>query len=66
MKDLKLANKDLIDHTIDAIDTVNDATRSETSSNERGHASPVSDGKPAPEVVMVFGLLLGWPLAPGT
>ena len=45
LKDLKLANKELFDHAIGAIDPVNDATRSETSSSERGHASPVSDGE---------------------
>ena len=45
LKDLKLANKDLFDHTIGAIDPVNDATRSKTCSSERGHASLVSDGE---------------------
>ena len=45
LKYLKLANKELFDHTIGAIDTVNDATRSETGSNEQVHTSPVSDGE---------------------
>ena len=42
--DLKLANQELFDHNICAIDTVNDATQSETSSNEQGRTLPVSDG----------------------
>ena len=45
LKDLKPTNKEMFEHTIGAIDPVNDATRSETSSSERGHASPVSDGE---------------------
>ena len=55
LKYLKLANKELFDHTIGAIDTPNDATRSETSFNEQVHTSPLT-GKPAPEIVRVFGL----------
>ena len=45
LKDLKLTNKDMFDHTIDVIklDHINDATRSETCSSEQGHASSVSD-----------------------
>ena len=45
--DLKLANKDMINHTFDVIkpDNINDATRSETCSSEQGHASLVSDGE---------------------
>ena len=47
LKDLKNANKDMFDHTIDVIkpDQINDATRSETCSSEQGRASPVSDGE---------------------
>ena len=43
LKYIKLANKELFDHTIGAIDTDNDLTRSETCSNEQGNTSPVSD-----------------------
>ena len=68
LKDLKIANKDMFDHTIDVIkpDQINDATRSETCSSEQGHASSVSDGETPPEVVRVFGSMPVWPLAPGT
>ena len=45
LKLLKLANTELLDHTSGAIVTVNDATRSETGSNEQMHTSPVSDGE---------------------
>ena len=45
LKYLKLANKELFDHTIGAIETVNDSTRSETGFNEHVHTSPVSDGE---------------------
>ena len=43
LKDLKIANKDMFDHTIGVINPINDATRSETCSSEQGRASPVSD-----------------------
>ena len=53
--------------TYDAsLDTVNDAPRSEAGSKEQVHTSLVSDGKPAPGIVRVFGLQPVWPLAPGT
>ena len=45
LKLLKLANKELFDHKSSAIDTVNDAPRSEAGSNEQVHTSPVSDGE---------------------
>ena len=40
-----MANKELFDHKSTAIDTANDAPRSEASSNEQVHTSPVSDGE---------------------
>ena len=47
LKDLKTANKDMFDRTIDVIkpDQINDATRSDNCSSKQGHASPVSDGE---------------------
>ena len=56
----------MFDHTIGAIDPVNDATRSETSSSEQSTLLQSLTGKPAPEVVRVFGLQPVWPLAHGT
>ena len=58
----------MFDHTFDVIkpDNINDATQNETCSSEQGYASPVSDGKPAPEVVRVFGPMPVWPLVPRT
>ena len=44
LKLLKLENKDLFDHRIGAIDSVNDATRSEAGSEEQVHTSPVLEG----------------------
>ena len=45
LKLLKLENKDLFDHRIGAIDSVNDATRNEAGSEEQVHTSPVLDGE---------------------
>ena len=45
LKLLKLANKELFDHKSSAIDTVNDAPRSEAGSNEQVHTSPVLGGE---------------------
>ena len=45
LKLLKLANKELFDHKSSAIDTVNDAPRSETGSTEQVHTLPVYDGE---------------------
>ena len=47
LMDLKLANKDMFDHTFDVIkpDNINDTTQSETCSSEQRHASLESDGE---------------------
>ena len=42
---MKLTNKDLFDHKIGAIDSVNDAIRSVTGSEEQVKISPVRDGE---------------------
>ena len=42
---MKLTNKDLFDHKIGAIDSVNDAIRSVTGSEEQVNTSPVRDGE---------------------
>ena len=45
LKIMKLNNKDLFDHKIGAIDSVNDAIRSVTGSEEQVNISPVRDGE---------------------
>ena len=42
---MKLTNKDFFDHQIGAIDSVNDAIRSVTNSEEQVNTSPVCDGE---------------------
>ena len=45
LKVMKLTNKDLFDHKIGAIDSVNDAIRSEAGSEEQVNTSPVLHGE---------------------
>ena len=66
--DLKLANKDMFDHTFDVIKPDNIITQHEArpAPASRGTLNRSLVGKPAPGVMRVFGSMLVWPLAAGT
>ena len=66
LKDLKIAIKDVFDHTVDVIkhDQINDVKQSETVPASRGKLHRSLSVKPAPEVVSVFGSTPVWLLAP--